>query len=184
MTLTACASYPTINRANRPHPGRLNYSEVRTDMGENAVPVHPYFIYAGVSFVFLVMIAMLAALLRLMFLVGRMDGRLIGVESAVADLRQEMAGHREEMASLREEMAGHRQEMANLRGEMANIRQEVANIWNQLGNLREAVAENRGLLRALHERIDLVMRHRHDPATGNVVLPPTEPTPEREPVAD
>ena len=76
-------------------------------------------------------------------------------------------------------MANLRQEIATLRQEM---RQEFDRVWEQLAHLREQVAENRGLLRSLHERIDLVMRHRHDADTGSVVLTPTEPQPQ--PVAD
>ena len=74
-------------------------------MGENAVSVHPYFIYAGVSFLFLVMLAMLAALFRLLLVVGRMEGRLIGLENAVADLREQMAELRGQVSTLREQVA-------------------------------------------------------------------------------
>ena len=83
-------------------------------MGENAVSVHPYFIYAGVSFIFLVMLAMLAALFRLLMVVGRMEGRLIGLESAVADLRAQVADLREQITNLREQVANVREQIATL----------------------------------------------------------------------
>ncbi len=66
--------------------------------------------------------------------------------------------------------------------ELRNIRQEIADLRGQVGDVREQVAENRGLLRALHERVDLVMRHRHDDRTGSMILTPTEPAPD--PFAD
>lgn len=69
-------------------------------MSENAVSVHPYFIYASVSFLFLVMLAMLAALFRLLLVVGRMEGRLIRLENAFADLREQIASLNEQVATL------------------------------------------------------------------------------------
>ena len=74
-------------------------------MSENAVSVHPYFIYAGVSFLFLVMLAMLAALFRLLLVVGRIEGRLIGLENAVADLREQVAELRRQVALIQEQVA-------------------------------------------------------------------------------
>lgn len=124
-------------------------------MAENAFVVHPYLIYAGISFFFVFLLVLLGAILRVSFQVGKIDGRLSGLETAVAELRQDNT-------NLRQEMNGIRQEMNDLRQDNASIRQD-------LGNLR-------GLIVALHERIDLVMRHRHD-ETGAVVLTPTEPAP-------
>ena len=42
-----------------------------------------------------------------------------------------------------------------------------------MANLREQVAEVRGLLVSLHERVDLLLRHRHDDS-GRVVITPEE----------
>ena len=152
-------------------------------MTENAFAVHPYLIYAGISFFFLFLLILLGAILRVSFQVGKIDGRLSGLETAVAELRQDNAGIRQEMNGLRQDNAGIRQEMnglrqdnAGIRQEMNELRQEMNGIHREMGNLREQVAENRGLLRAIHERIDLVMRHRHD-ETGAIVLTPTEPAP-------
>ena len=132
-------------------------------MTENAFAVHPYLIYAGITFFFLLMLGLLGAVLRVSIQVGKIDGRLAGLETAVADLRQDNADLR--------------QDNANLRQDNANLRQEMNALRDQVNDLREEVAENRGLLRAIHERIDLVMRHRHDAVTGAIVLTPTEPAP-------
>ena len=40
--------------------------------------------------------------------------------------------------------------------------------------LAREVSEIKGLLLALHQRVDLVMRHRHEPETGQVILTPEE----------
>ena len=153
-------------------------------MTENAFAVHPYLIYAGISFFFVFLLVLLGAILRVSFQVGKIDGRLSGLETAIAELRQdnaelrqEMNGLRQDNASIRQEMNGIRQEMNGLRQDNASIRQEMNVIHREMGNLREQVAENRGLILAIHERIDLVMRHRHDADTGAIVLTPTEPAP-------
>ena len=152
-------------------------------MAENAFTVHPYLIYAGISFFFVFLLVLLGAILRVSFQVGKIDGRLSGLETAVAELRQDNASLRQDNANLRQEMNGIRQDNANLRQEMNGIRQEMndlrqdnASIRQEVNALREQVAEIRGMLLAIHERIDLVMRHRHDD-TGAVVLTPTEPAP-------
>ena len=138
-------------------------------MTENAFAVHPYLIYAGITFFFMLLLGLLGAILRVSFQVGKIDGRLSGLETAVTDLRQDNANLRQEMDGLRQDHANLRQEMNGIRQEMNDLRQDNASIRQELGNLR-------GLLLALHERIDLVMRHRHD-ETGAVVLIPTESAP-------
>lgn len=146
-------------------------------MTENAFAVHPYLIYAGITFFFLLLLGLLGAILRLSVQVGKIDGRLSGLETAVADLRQDHANLRQDHANLRQENANLRQEMNGIRQEMNGLRQDNANLRQDVNALREEVAENRGLLRAIHERIDLVMRHRHDAVTGAIVLTPAEPAP-------
>ena len=76
-------------------------------------------------------------------------------------------------------ISGIREEIRNLREDMRNLQETLT---TRIERLEEQVAENRGLLRALHERVDLVMRHRHDEQTGGVILTPTEPVPD--PAAD
>ena len=171
-------------------------------MGESVATLNPYILYSVLGFNALLMAVLLGAVLRLMFLMGRMDGRLSGLETAVADLRQDNANLRQDNANLRQEMTNLRQEMANLRQEtrqeisgvwqeMTNLRQEMADLRQEmvahitrldgridrleasLADLREQVAENRGLLLALHQKVDLLMIHRHDETSGAVLLTPT-----------
>lgn len=81
------------------------------------------------------------------------------------------------------------QTMGRIQGDINGLREAIAaltvrveRLEEQVAHLREQVGEVRGSLRALHERVDLVMRHRHDVQTGGVILTPTEPVPD--PAAD
>ena len=60
-----------------------------------------------------------------------------------------------------------------LNGRINGIEARIDRLEEQMANLREQVAEIRGLLVSLHERVDLLMRHRHDDA-GRVVITPEE----------
>ena len=53
----------------------------------------------------------------------------------------------------------------------------VVALWRQgrdIVELKGEISETKGLILALHERVDLVMRHRHQPDTGQVILTPEE----------
>ena len=58
-------------------------------------------------------------------------------------------------------------------GELKSIIPRVGRLEEQMGTVREQLAEVRGLLMAMHERMDLLMRHHHDDA-GRVVIVPAE----------
>lgn len=58
-------------------------------------------------------------------------------------------------------------------GELKSMIPRVERLEEQIGTVREQLAEVRGLMVALHERMDLLMRHRHDDA-GRVVITPEE----------
>ena len=53
------------------------------------------------------------------------------------------------------------------------LEQDIGSLRDQLGDLREQVAELKGILLGVNDRIDLLMRHRHDGA-GRVVIVPEE----------
>ena len=132
-------------------------------MGESAATLNPYILYSVLGFNALLMAVLLGAVLRLMFLMGRMDGRLSGLETAVADLRQDHANLRQEMTNLRQEMVAH----------ITRLDARIDRLEASLADLREQVAEIRGLLLALHQKVDLLMIHRHDETSGAVLLTPT-----------
>ena len=58
-------------------------------------------------------------------------------------------------------------------GELKSMIPRIERLEEQMGTVREQLAEVRGLLLSLHERMDLLMRHRHDDA-GRVVITPEE----------
>ncbi len=58
-------------------------------------------------------------------------------------------------------------------GELKSIIPRVGRLEEQMGTVREQLAEVRGLLMAMHERMDLLMRHHHDDA-GRVIIVPAE----------
>ena len=118
------------------------------------VTANAYILYAFMAFQSLLLLALLGAVLRLMLLVGRIQGDINGLREAIAAL------------TVRVE----------------RLEDQVIDLRTQIADLREQLGEVRGSLRALHERVDLVMRHRHDGQTGGVILTPTAPSPE--PVAE
>lgn len=122
----------------------------------NDITVNAYILYGLIGFLGLLQIATLGAVLRLGFVVGRQQGEISGIHVRIDDLRDSLISRIDGLAA------------------------RIDRVEEQVANLREQVAENRGLLLALHERVGLIMRHRHDDITGAVILTPTVP----DPVAD
>ena len=58
-------------------------------------------------------------------------------------------------------------------GELKSMIPRIERLEEQLGTVREQLAEVRGLVLAMHERMDFLMRHHHDDA-GRVVITPEE----------
>ena len=125
------------------------------------VTANAYILYAFMAFQSLLLLALLGAVLRLMFLVGRIQGEITGLRGEINRLWEAIAA---------------------LTVRVERLEEQIIDLRTQIADLREQVGEVRGSLRALHERVDLVMRHRHDGQTGGVILTPTAPSPE--PVAD
>jgi len=63
--------------------------------------------------------------------------------------------------------------IGRIEGELRTLTARVERLEDQIGTVREQLAEVRGLVVAMHERVDLLMRHRHDDA-GRVVITPEE----------
>ncbi len=104
-----------------------------------------YILYGFLAFIGLLQVTIVVALIRQSHSIGRIEGQLNGLASRVERLEQEMVNFREQLADFRE----------------------------QLADFREQIAEVRGMVRALHDRMDLLTRHRHDDA-GRVVITPEE----------
>ena len=119
----------------------------------NDIAVNAYILYGLIGFLGLLQIATLGAVIRLGFIVGRQQGEISGIHTRIDDLRDSMSNQIDRLSA------------------------RIDRVEEQIANLREQVAENRGLLLALHERVDLVMRHRHDELNGTVILTPNVPEP-------
>ncbi len=63
--------------------------------------------------------------------------------------------------------------MGRIVGELSTLTARVERLEEQMGTVREQLAEVRGLVLAMHDRMDLLMRHHHDDA-GRVVIVPAE----------
>ncbi len=126
----------------------------------NDITVNAYILYGLIGFLGLLQIATLGAVLRLGFVVGRQQGEISGIHVRIDDLRDSLISRIDGLAARIDGLAAR-----------------IDRVEEQVANLREQVAENRGLLLALHERVGLIMRHRHDDITGAVILTPTVPDP-------
>ena len=60
-------------------------------------------------------------------------------------------------------------------GQLKSMIPRIERLEEQMGTVREQLAEVRGLVLAMHERMDFLMRHHHDDA-GRVVIVPAEET--------
>ena len=63
--------------------------------------------------------------------------------------------------------------MGRMEGQLNSLTARVERLEEQMGTVREQLGEVRGLVLAMHERMDLLMRHHHDNA-GRVVIIPAE----------
>ena len=64
-------------------------------------------------------------------------------------------------------LSGLEKQLSDLAGRVANLEQNMMTLTGEVGEVK-------GLVRALHQKVDLLMRHRHDADTGQVILTPGE----------
>lgn len=111
-----------------------------------------YYLLGLLSFIALLLIAILGILYRQGRAIGRLEGQFDGLNERINGLNERING-------LNERING--------------IEARIDRLEEQIVNLREQLAEVRGMMVALHERMDLLVRHRHDDA-GRVVITPEE----------
>ncbi|MCE2501900.1 MAG: hypothetical protein J4G13_13710 [Dehalococcoidia bacterium] len=104
-----------------------------------------YYLISLLSFIALLLIAILGVLYRQGRSIGRLEGLINGLNDRITGLNDRVSG----------------------------LESRVERLEEQMSALREQVAEIRGLLMSLNNRVDLLMRHRHDDA-GRVVITPEE----------
>ena len=105
---------------------------------------------------------------RIDSLSGRIDGlseRIEGQSGRIDSLSERIEGQSGRIDSLSERIEGQSGRIDSLSGRLERLEQTVASLAGEVGEIK-------GLLLALHQRVDLVMRHRHDADTGQVILTP------------
>ena len=108
-----------------------------------------YILYGFLAFISLLLVAAVGFLIRIAFAVGRLQGQYNGLSEQMREMN------------------------ASLNARIDRLEEQMNNFREQLADFREQLAEVRGLIRGLHDRMDLLMRHRHD-AAGRVVITPEE----------
>ena len=144
-------------------------------MAASEVTVNAYILYAFMGVIVLLLIAILGAVFRMLYVMGGLKAEIAGLWRAIGEIRQDIADLREQVVQLREDVS-------RLKEQVSRLQEQVFQLWQGFPQLREQTTENRGLLLDLHRRMDMIVRHRHDADTGNVVVTPAAPEPE--PVAD
>lgn len=72
-------------------------------------------------------------------------------------------------------------DIGELKGEVRGINRRLDELTERVTRLEQTVmtldaelGEVKGLVLALHQKVDMLMRHRHDQETGQVILTPEE----------
>ena len=112
-----------------------------------------YVLYGFLAFIGLLQVAIVVALWRQGRDIGELKGEVRGIHHRI-DAVGERVGRLEERVGRLEERVGRLEET--------------------VAALGREISETKGLVLALHERVNLVMRHRHDQDNGQVILTPEE----------
>ena len=138
-------------------------------------PVDPYIIYGFWAFISLVLVAMLAMLFRNTRDIGELRGEFRGIHTRLDETNQRITETNQRIEEVNINLTNR---INSVESRIESIERRIENLEQSVASLRENVAretgEIRGMLQALHERVDLVMRHRHDDASGEVVLTPEQ----------
>lgn len=105
-----------------------------------------YVQYGFLAFICLLLISMFVALIRLTKENGEIKGELRGINKRLDDLT----------------------------ARVGRLEDRVGRLDETVAALGREIRETKGLVLALHEPVHLVMRHRHDPDNGQVILTPEE----------
>ena len=119
-----------------------------------------YILYSFLAFIALLQVAIVVALWRQGRDIGELKGEIKGVHFRI-DALSERVGRLEDRVGRLEDRVGR------LEDRVGRLEETVASLSREVGELK-------GLILALHQRVDLVMRHRHDADNGQVVLTPEE----------
>ena len=108
-----------------------------------------YILYGFLAFMSVILAALTVAVIRLSFVVGRQNGQLTSLNERVGRLEVKVDANTQAISALAE------------------------STQRQFGDLNARVTEIRTLIFGINERINLLMRHRHD-GVGRVYIIPEE----------
>ena len=120
-----------------------------------------YIQYGFMAFIGLLLVALLVAVLRQARDVGELKGEVRAVNIRIDDVNTNLSARIDDLNT-------------NLSARIDGVAVRVDGLEATVAARGREISEVKGLLVALHERVDLVMRHRHDPDNGQVVLTPEE----------
>ena len=117
------------------------------------ITAEDYILYGFLAFIALLLVSIVVAMYRQSHDIGELRGQNEGIQRQLAELSGRIG-----------ELSGR---MDGLTGRMERLEQVVAAQAAELGEVK-------GILLALNRQMGLLMRHRHDGATGQVILIPEE----------
>ena len=120
-----------------------------------------YVQYGFLAFIVLLLVAMFVALIRQSGAIGELKGEVRGINLRMDEMSKSHAERTEALSK-------------SVSERMDALTARVERLEDGFSALAREVSEVKGLLLALHQRMDLVMRHRHEPETGQVILTPEE----------
>ena len=126
-----------------------------------------YILYSFLAFIALLQVAIVVTLWRQGRDIGELKGEIKGVHFRI-DALSERVGRLEDRVGRLEDRVGR------LEDRVGRLEDRVGRLEETVASLSREVGELKGLILALHQRVDLVMRHRHDTDNGQVVLTPEE----------
>ncbi len=141
-----------------------------------------YILYGFLAFISLLLITMVATTLRTAQDIGTLKRGQIALGEKIDHVEQRLNDRIDGVEQgLNARIDGVEQRLndridgveQSLGGRLDRVESRIDLVENRLFLLAQDVSEIKGSVQALHERVDLVMRHRHQP-TGEVVLTPEE----------
>ena len=142
-----------------------------------------YVQYGFLAFIAILLVAMVVALIRQSGAIGELKGEVRGINLRLDEMSRSHSErmdalnstHSERAHALSKSVSERFDEMSTSFSErMDALTARVERLEDGLSALAREVSEIKGLLLALHQRVDLVMRHRHEQETGQVILTPEE----------
>ena len=131
-------------------------------MGAPEVAMNAYVVYSMLGVIILLAIATLGLLLRVLYVVDNLAGRVTALEKSLVEFRQEMAAHVIRLDTSIDQLGAR----------IDRVQATLAVFGEQTS---ASLGELRGMVMALNQKIDLLMRHHHDAVSDDVLLAPTAP---------